>query len=506
MRNHTILFIRFSYLLLLAIMVAMLFSSCQSQQAGENLSPLSGDELFTQDKAVDLTLEAVVPTPFPTRPVYSPGELVDYVAQTGDTLPILAERFYTTVSEILEANTFIPQDATTMPPGMPMKIPVYYRPLWGPSYKIIPDSQFVNGPAHIAFNTSEFISRFPGWLNGYYEYASGTRRSAGEIIDLVARNYSVSPRLLLALIEYQAGGLSQPMINPDKEQYPLGYRVYTHSRLYLQLNWAANYLNNQYYAWRQGQVLEILLRNGRTERFDPWLNAATVALHIYFNYQYEEDEYYRAVAHDGFAKRFSDLFGDPWENEQPHLPGSLVQPEFILPIPLGEVWAYTGGPHSGWGIGEPKAALDFAPPSLIASCETAESWAVAVSSGIVVRSESGQVMLDLDGDGDERTGWNVFYLHIATEGRIPLGTYVNRGDPIGHPSCEGGRSTGSHIHLARKYNGEWIPAQGVLAFNLEGWLAHNGSDSYRGTLTRGNQMVIANTSSNATSFIRSERR
>jgi LysM repeat protein len=68
-------------------------------------------------------------TPLPTRPAYQPGELVDYVAQPGDTLPALAVHFNTTVREIRNANTFIPGDATTMPPGMPMKIPIYYQAL-----------------------------------------------------------------------------------------------------------------------------------------------------------------------------------------------------------------------------------------------------------------------------------------------------------------------------------------------------------------------------------------
>ena len=66
-------------------------------------------------------------TPFPTRRAYEPGELVEYIAQTGDTLP-LATRFNTTESEIRKANPIIPDDAT-MPPGMPMQIPIYYRPL-----------------------------------------------------------------------------------------------------------------------------------------------------------------------------------------------------------------------------------------------------------------------------------------------------------------------------------------------------------------------------------------
>ena len=68
---------------------------------------------------------------FPTRPNFKPGELVDYVAQTGDTLPALAARFNTTVPEIREANPLVPPDATTMPPGFPMRIPIYFRSLWG---------------------------------------------------------------------------------------------------------------------------------------------------------------------------------------------------------------------------------------------------------------------------------------------------------------------------------------------------------------------------------------
>ena len=113
-------------------------------------------------------------------------------------------------------------------------------------------------------------------------------------------------------------------------------------------------------------------------------------------------------------------------------------------------------------------------------------------------------MLDLDGDGDERTGWNVFYLHVATKDRIPLGATLQQGDRIGHPSCEGGRSTGTHIHIARKFNGEWMPAEDVMGYNLESWTAHNGSQPYLGTLTRGSLTVTACTCSNAASFIKSD--
>lgn len=174
-----------------------------------------------------------------------------------------------------------------------------------------------------------------------------------------------------------------------------------------------------------------------------------------------------------------------------HIPGSLTQPEFRLPFNTQVAWAYTGGPHTAYGTGEPFAALDFAPGASTSGCVPSREWATAVAPGVVVRSEVGTVMLDLDGDGDERTGWVVFYFHVATEGRAVVGAVLETGDPIGYPSCEGGRTTGTHIHIARKYNGEWILADGSLAFNLEGWIAHNGTDAYRGTLTRHSRVITA---------------
>ncbi len=135
---------------------------------------------------------------------------------------------------------------------------------------------------------------------------------------------------------------------------------------------------------------------------------------------------------------------------------------------------------------------------------TTDEWATAVADGIIVRSEPAIVVLDIDQDGDERTGWEIFYLHVATEGRISAGTKVKAGDPIGHPSCEGGEATGTHIHIARKYNGEWIPADGALAFNLEGWIAHSDGVPYQGKLSRFSQVITACTCSDQSSQLQSQ--
>jgi len=424
-------------------------------------------------------------TPFPTRPPYAPGELVDYTAQTGDTLETLAVRFNTTVAEIRKANSFIPEGTTSMPPGMPMKIPIYYAPFWGSPYQIIPDSLFINGPAQVGFDTSKFVAGFPGWLSRYSEYASGDNRSGAQVVDLVVQNYSVSPRLLLALLEYQSGALTNPELPKDKSEYHLGITSGDYQGMYLQLVWAANTLNNGYYAWRSGSLQTFDLANSRTERPDPWQNAATVSLQTYFAKLMSAEDYAAAISPQGLAAVYQRLFGDAWENQQPHLPGSLQQPDLDFPFLPGKTWAYTGGPHTGWGSGEPLAAIDFAPAAAETGCAVSPEWATAVADGVVVRSETGIVVLDMDGDGDERTGWILFYLHLATEGRASVGQVLKAGDPVGHPSCEGGRSTGTHIHIARKYNGEWILAGGFLPFRFAGWQVENGSAEYQGYLVFG---------------------
>ena len=128
-------------------------------------------------------------------------------------------------------------------------------------------------------------------------------------------------------------------------------------------------------------------------------------------------------------------------------------------------------------------------------------WVIASSEGLVVRSEDGTIVGDMDGDRNEQTGWVIVYLHIATRNRIPLGTWVNAGDRIGHPSCEGGISTGTHLHITRKYNGEWVVADGPMPFVLSGWRAGWNPISTGGWLVKGNEIVRADVTGDESSEI-----
>jgi hypothetical protein len=53
----------------------------------------------------------------------------------------------------------------------------------------------------------------------------------------------------------------------------------------------------------------------------------------------------------------------------------------------------------------------------------------------------------------------------------------------------------------RKYNGEWLPADGPLPFVLSGWEVEEGKRIYEGYLLKDGQTVSANPGGSHTSII-----
>jgi len=275
--------------------------------------------------------------------------------------------------------------------------------------------------------------------------------------------------------------------------------------LYNQLVWAVNQLSIGYYAYREGRMTKITFPDGTSARMAPDLNAGSAALQYFFAQYHQGQQWMDTLdSQSGFPAFYERMFGDPWkraETVEPLYPRSVKQPSLILPFVKNWTWAYTGGPHGAWERDGAYAALDFAPGNTRPGCVESGTWTVAAADGLVVRSGNGVVVLDLDGDGYEQTGWVLVYLHVSSDDRIPLGSWVATGQQLGHASCEGGLATGTHIHLARKYNGEWVPADGPLPFNLGGWISHAGAAAYKGTLTRDDIIITANTNSNAASVV-----
>ncbi len=415
-----------------------------------------------------------------------------YYTQAGDTLPLVALRFDVQPEEI--TSPLILSPTALLQPNTLLLIPKRLSNTTSP-IKLIPDSELVFSPSTVGFDVEEYVSQAGGYLSEYREWLGSTQWTTGaEIIERVALENSINPRLLLGLLEYQSGWVNGYPDNPLEEDYPLGLVDLSQAGLYPQLVWAVNQLSIGYYGWREGAMTEIQFSDGVTARLAPELNAGTVALQYYLAQTYATVGWVQALdAEQGFAPLYERMFGNPWLRAmeyEPLYPPDLTQPPLILPFLIGQVWSYTGGPHGAWERDGAMAALDFAPASTEPGCAKSDAWVVAVASGLVTRAERGLVVIDLDGDGMEQTGWNILYLHVS-DLQVSSGDWVELSDLLGHPSCEGGMATGTHVHIARKYNGEWIAADGPLAFVLSGWQAHAGSAPYLGTLTRDDQTIPA---------------
>jgi LasA protease len=445
--------------------------------------PAATIPVFSPTASATPTASGKTATPLPTRGVSEPGQIMDYAVQSGDTLEAVAAHFNITIEDIRKHNPGLPEKTTTLVPGRILKVPLYLAPFIGTPFQMLTDSEVVAGPTVSDFNGQQFVESSPGYLKTYTEFVFADSLTGWEIVQTVSRDFSVHPRLLLALLEYRSGAVSRNDQSDALKAFPLGSTDITDVGLGMQLSWAAETLNEGYYGWRTGRLKELELADGRISRPDPWQNAGTVAVQYLLSRWFDQEDFDQAAGPDGFIRTYRRLFGDPFAYAVELLPGNLQQPRMQLPFEPNKIWTFTGGPHPVWGHGLPWAAIDFAPPSEKKGCVDSPEWVTAVAAGRIIRSGPATVVLDLDQDGDEHTGWIVFYYHLAESGRAAAGTRVQPGDPLGHPSCEGGTATGTHVHIARRYHGEWIPAGGPLAFNLSDWIVGYGDAAYKGTLS-----------------------
>ena len=496
---------KFFRILLLVFVLAL--SGCNFPTVDEQVgttTPLPTHSILIQQTAeptptlVSMPLNVYIldgdyltPTPDPPHTVpYFLSETIYHTVLEGDTLGEIAEKYEVTESFIAYANNIYYWNWLNV--GQELILPAPEMGNVGPDFKLIPDSELVYGPRTIDFDTTEFADLHDGYLSLYAETVDGKLRSGPEIIQYVADLYSVNPRLLLAFLEYQSGWVTKNSSNISQYQYPAGnvdqYRV----GLFYQLTWASNTLNSGYYQWKQGLIAGVDTIDGIFIPAPLTINAGTFALHYLFSKLYDQSDWRNVVSEGGFTDTYQELFGYPfaWAYE-PLIPPDLEQPELQLPFEEDVVWNFTGGPHNGWDSGSSWAALDFSPPMYYSGCYPSYAWVVAVADGYIKHSDMGAVIQEIDGDGYTQVGWTILYMHIDFDGRIEEGQYVKAGDKLGHPSCEGGISTGTHLHIARRYNGEWILADGTTPFEMDGWTAFSTGNIYDGYLKKGNQTVEA---------------
>ena len=443
--------------------------------------------------------------PTPTLPpINTGGPMISYTTQGGDTLEILIRRFGVSLNEIISGeNINLPATDDLLQTGTLLLIPNHLPADISPGARTIPDSEVVFAKSALDFNVADYVTQQNGYLASYRQYLKTYSWTTGaQGVEHTSIDNSLSPRMVLAIIEYESHWVLGNPTNIAQDDYPLGYHHPFYRALFRQLMWASAELSEGYYRWRSGDLTELTFTDGTKIRMNPRLNAGTAAIQYFFSLTHNRAAWDQAVGPNGFSALYAQMFGDPWERAktvEPLIPIGLAQPALTLPFEPGQLWSFSNGPHSAWQVpdgsviitGGAKAALDFAPSADAHGCAITTKWVVAPASGVVVRAQYNIVMLDLDGDGLEQTGWNILFLHIGSKDSVKVGAHLQAGDHIGRPSCEGGDSTGTHVHLARKYNGEWVLADGPIPFVMDGWMAHGADGVHTGRLVRGTKTIIA---------------
>lgn len=441
------------------------------------------------------------PAPGTRLPEYDPARFDPYTAQSGDTLAVVAAHFGSTPDQIRAAQP-LPANGL-LAPGQVLIVPKPADPGLDPRV-LLPDGEVVDSACGRNFKTTEFVNQAAGELSAHAEVVNNRRLSGAEIVQQVADTASLNPRLLLAFVEFRSHWVLSRPATPNRAD-PLGLNIPGSAGLFQELSVYAQLLNIGYYGWREGKLAELSFFDGGKARIAPGLNAGSAGLQYLFARSLPQARWQDALyGPDGFLAVYQRMFaGSPAcaAAPEPLFSATLQPPVLELPFTPGEAWALTGGLHEDWTTGTPRGALDFAPITGEPPCSVSRAWVLASAAGLVTRSEDGVVRLALQDGAGNPTGWELVYLHVAEKERVPTGTRLQRDDRVGHPSCEGGLASGSHIHLARLYQGEWIGAGSPLPLVLSGWRAVPGEQAYQSSLVQGDRVVTSNVEGKQMSWI-----
>jgi hypothetical protein len=357
---------------------------------------------------------------------------------------------------------------------------------------LLSDSLFLYAPSVLDFDVQTFFGTHPGPLARYVELIDGQLWTAADSVQHNSMSFGVNPQLLLTLMEAQNQVLTDRAATIPQKRDPAAATP-APATFFNHVKWMAQQALLAYDNHRYGASdSQLVFMTGETFFSPEAPNSGTYAVQTILARSMSHRQWREWVQGPRplFVEQFTHWFGDPLEDNDPMTATTAATPTgYILPFPIGETWYYTGGPHyygggtPGCTVGvycpRPWSALDIAQPELTGCPDgsyPAHRWIVAAKSGNIIQSSQALIVID---HGD---GWRTYYSHISSADKRGLGP-VNRGDPLGHPSCEvepGGFTTGIHVHFALYQVG--VGFVNLAGHSFSGWVVGETSH-YNGTLT-----------------------
>ena len=286
-----------------------------------------------------------------------------------------------------------------------------------------------------------------------------------EVISHWAGYSSISPRVLLAVMEMQSGIVTKPSKTALKRPFA-GLSV--QQGFAAQLQDVADQLARRLYSAAPEQAGEFGL-NTSARQLDflfvpaPLSESATTATQ---------------ADNAAFTRSYRQLFQQDFPQKvQSAVPQPLAGPAngFLqFPFPIGQSW-HVGGAHTNTGSGSyPMSSLDLSQGGGWGSNQSGV-WVAASASGSFKRHSSCFAEVVHSG------GWSTTYYHLMNV-QYNTGANVSKNTRIANPAntkaqalCNGGASTGPHQHWSLKQNGSWIHLNGVY---LSGWQITATGSSY----------------------------
>lgn len=367
-----------------------------------------------------------------------------------------------------------------LPTALPAAGPAFSDPLFDPAR--ISYAHNFNGPEIQAF----LEARGSPLKDARFQVGARSHSFADVLVSLSSL-YSLSPQLLLSLIDLQSGLVSSAQASPEQLAWAMGYRGDGGGRrgLYSQLRWAARelrYAVRDYALSGDGPPPPLLFADGTRQDVAPDLPFSRYVLARVLAPTLAPGSLGARL--DGLVNAHARLFGDPrlapadWP---PLAAPFLTRPmEENFPITsffdhdapflqkngsLHTYWgraetdvnfAYDG--HTGWdyGMGPPDRVL-AAGGGVVTFAGNSDDGCATPARAVVI---------------DHGNGYRTLYWHLASI-EVEAAQAVAAGDVIG-VAGESGCAVGAHLHLQVQYLGRDVDPYGWCGAGADPWAASPG--------------------------------
>ncbi len=274
--------------------------------------------------------------------------------------------------------------------------------------------------------------------------------------------HSVNPNLVLALMDMHSGILSRTSLSDVSRPFA---ELSNAQGFNEQLQDVLSRLSKSFYQVRKEQEQQYQDKGFVSAK----QSAATLALQQLFATS-QTPQVGKAPSEqlEQLLKTYEQRFEQSLQTQQPQFESltqaSLAAPVMQLPWSLGYSWI-GGGSHGYDGSSWPHSSIDYAYDWPQWGGQT---WSVrAAHGGTVSVLSSCQVRIT------DASGWATTYYHLSNV-NVYNGQQVSANTHLGYYAsnksqalCEGGSSTGPHLHFSLLYNGYYQSLDGVRLSNYE---------------------------------------